>query len=126
MENYHDEHEDHTKRTALGFLAGVVIGGLAGAGTMLLLAPQSGRRTRDQIRHKGVELREQATETIEEAVVQARATGRQISAGVHKQADKLQQQAEKIQQRGQDMLDGQKERWSPVIEAGQKAVQGSA
>jgi len=32
MENYHDEHEDHTLRTAMGFLAGIVIGGLAGAG----------------------------------------------------------------------------------------------
>jgi gas vesicle protein len=127
MENYDDEHEpgDQNVQMALGFLAGILIGGLAGAGTMLLLAPQSGKRTRAQIQHKGVELRDQATESIEDAMDQARATGRHISAGVHKQADKIQQKAEKIQQRGQDMLDDQKERWSPVVEAGQKAVQGT-
>ncbi len=127
MAKHHDEHEqseqseygEQNVRTALGFLAGVVVGSLAGAGTMLLLAPQSGKRTRDNIRHKGLELRDEATDTIEDAMTQARRTGRHISAGVHKQAAK-------IQQRGQDMLDEQKERWSPVVEAGQKAVQGSA
>jgi gas vesicle protein len=118
MENYDDEYE-HNVQMALGFLAGVLIGGLAGAGAMLLLAPQSGKRTRAQIRHKGLELRDQATDTIEDATAQARATGHHISAGVQKQA-------EKIQQRGQDMLDDQKERWSPVVEAGQKAIHGTA
>ncbi len=126
MENEHDEYEqsDHNVRRALGFAAGILIGGLAGAGTMLLLAPQSGKRTRAQIRHKGLELRDQATDTIEEALVEARATGRHISASVHKQADKIQQQAEKMQQRGQEVINAQKERWSPVVEAGQKAVNG--
>ena len=128
MEDHHDEHDEgeHNVQMAVTFLAGILIGGLAGAGTMLLLAPQSGKRTRDKIRHKGLELREQATETLEDAMGQARDTGRHISAGVHKQADKIQHQADKIQKRGQDMLDEQKERWSPVVEAGQKAVKGTA
>jgi gas vesicle protein len=127
MEHYHDEdeHSEYNVQAALGFLAGIVIGALAGAGTMLLLAPQPGKQTRDQIRHKGLELRDQATDTIKNAMTQARSTGRHISAGVNKQADKIQQKAEKIQQRGHDMLDEQKERWSPVVEAGQKAVQGT-
>ena len=126
---YHDdetEHDDHNGQTALGFLAGLVIGGLAGAVTMLLMAPQSGQRTRAQIQRKGMALREQASDTLEETMDQARDTGRQISATVQKQADKLQRQAGKIQQRGQDMLDEQKERWSPVVEAGQKAAKGSS
>jgi gas vesicle protein len=127
MEHDDDEHEqsEYNVQAALGFMAGIVIGGLAGAVTMLLLAPQSGKRTRAQIRHKSLELRDQATDSIDDAMNQARTTGRHISASVHKQADKIQQQAEKIQQRGQDMLDEQKERWSPVVEAGQKAVNGS-
>ena len=111
-------------QAALGFLAGILIGGLAGAGTMLLLAPQSGKRTRAQIRHKSLELRDQATDTIEEAMTEARATGQHLTARVHKQADKIQQQADKLQQRGQEVIDAQKERWSPVVEAGQKAVNG--
>jgi gas vesicle protein len=105
-------------QTALGFLAGALIGGLAAAGTMLLFAPQSGKQTRDQIRQKSLELRDQATETVEEAVAQARATSRHISESV-------QQQAEKLQHRGQEMLAEQKERWSPVVEAGKKAAAGS-
>lgn len=40
------------------FLAGFVLGGLAGAFTALLLAPQSGEETRTQIRDKSIELKE--------------------------------------------------------------------
>ena len=126
MEHYDDEHEhgNNNLRTALGFMAGILIGSLAGAGTMLLLAPQSGQRTRTQLRRKGEDLRDQAVDGMEDAMVQARATSRHITARVHKQADKIQQQAEKIQQRGQDLLDAQK-RWSPVVEAGKDAVKGA-
>ena len=127
MENYEEENgsNNNQMQRALGFVAGLLIGSLAGAGTMLLLAPQSGKRTRAQIRHQGLELRDQATETIDDALTQARTTGHQISATVQKQAEKVQKQAEKVQQRGQDLIDGQKERWSPVVAAGQKAVNGS-
>ena len=38
------------------FLSGMFIGGLIGAATALLVAPQSGEETRDTIRDKGVEL----------------------------------------------------------------------
>ena len=124
MENYNGQDEQNG-RTALGFLAGLLIGGLAGAVTTLLMAPQSGERTRAQIQSKGVAWREQATDSIEETLEQARVSGRRLTAGVQKQADKIQHQAEKLQQRGQDLLDEQKERWSPVAEAGQKAVNGA-
>jgi gas vesicle protein len=109
---------EHTGHGAKGFLAGMLLGGLAGAGAMLLLAPNSGKRTRDQIQQRSIELRGHAVEAVEDAVAQTRAKVEQITAGVHKQA-------EKIQQRGQDLLDEQKERWSPVVEAGQKAVHGT-
>jgi len=126
MENYSDENEyhEHTGRAALGFLAGILVGGLAGAGTMLLLAPQSGKRTRVQIRRKGIDLRDQAVDSMEDVLDQARSTSRQIAAEVHKQADNLQLQADKMQQRGQHALAVQKERWAPVVEAGKTAVNG--
>jgi gas vesicle protein len=97
MENYDEEseHDEHYGHTIRGFLAGVLIGGLAGAGTMLLMAPQSGQRTRTQIRRTGVALRDQAMDSVEDAMDQARETSQQITANVHKQADKLQQKAEK-------------------------------
>ena len=53
------------------FLAGFVLGGLVGAVTALLLAPQSGEETRLQIHDKSIELKDKATETAEEYRVRA-------------------------------------------------------
>jgi gas vesicle protein len=44
------------------FLSGMFIGGLAGAVTALLVAPQSGEETREMIRDKGVEVRDKGIE----------------------------------------------------------------
>ena len=53
------------------FLAGFVLGGLAGAVTALLLAPQSGEETRTQIHDKSIELKDKAAVTAEEYRVRA-------------------------------------------------------
>jgi gas vesicle protein len=42
------------------FLAGFLIGGLVGAATALLLAPQSGEETRTVIKSRSIELKEKA------------------------------------------------------------------
>ena len=117
MDNHSQEHENDANNT-WGFLAGLLIGGLAGAAAMLLMAPQSGKRTRAQIQLKGMELRDQTTEAVEDTLKQARSKGRQIRADVREKADEL-------QQRGQDVLDEQKEHWSALVKAGKTAVQGS-
>ena len=101
----------------LGFIGGLLVGGLAGAATMLLVAPQSGKRTRSKIQQSSIELREQATDAIEDALAQTRHKAHQMKASVH-------DQAEAIQQRGQDVLEEQKERLSALVEAGKTAVQG--
>ncbi|MCZ7668341.1 MAG: YtxH domain-containing protein [Chloroflexi bacterium] len=46
------------------FLAGFVIGGLVGAATALILAPQSGEQTRHQIADKSEDLRSASGERI--------------------------------------------------------------
>lgn len=46
------------------FLGGLLLGGAAGAGAMLLLAPQSGKKTRKQIQRKGRKMRKQTAKTI--------------------------------------------------------------
>lgn len=48
------------------FLAGFVIGGLVGAATALILAPQSGEETRSQIAGKSQELRSQSGERLQQ------------------------------------------------------------
>jgi gas vesicle protein len=117
LDNHNHEHENGVNQLG-GFFAGLLIGGLAGAVAMLLLAPQSGKKTRAKIEQKSIELREQTTEAVEDAMAQARTKGRQIRADVREKADEL-------QQRGQDVLDEQKERLSTLVKAGKTAVQGS-
>lgn len=100
------------------FFAGLLLGSLAGAGAMLLLAPHSGQRTRAQIQQKSIALRDQTTETVEDAVDHVRTTAHHIKAGVRKEAKGL-------EHRGQELLDAQVERVSTAIEDVKTAVQGS-
>ena len=113
-DNHSGEHEhdtDEPRGSWVGLLAGLLIGGLAGALSgglvgavaMLLLAPQSGKRTRAKLQWKSHDLREQTAETMEDAVAQARVEVRQIAHDVRKQADEL-------EQRVAVLLDGQKGR----------------
>ncbi|MBK7895575.1 MAG: YtxH domain-containing protein [Anaerolineaceae bacterium] len=79
------------------FLGGLLLGSVAGAGAMLLMAPQSGKKTRKQILRRGQKVRKQTAKTVKHTV-------------------------EQVQEHAQDVLDDQKERWEPVIEAGKTAV----
>lgn len=48
------------------FLAGFVIGGLVGAATAIILAPQSGQETRDQIASKSNELLQSGSARVQQ------------------------------------------------------------
>jgi len=76
--------------TVWGFLGGLLVGGLAGAVAMLLLVPQSGKKTRTQIQQKSIELREQTTDAVKDALAQTRGKARQVRASVHDQAEAIQ------------------------------------
>jgi gas vesicle protein len=106
----------------LVFIAGLLLGGLIGAGVALLLAPQSGHKTRRQIQRKGRDLREQTTDaitdTIDDGVAQVRTKAQQVTSGI-------QEQTEALQQRGQDVVGKGKERFAAVVEAGKAAVNGT-
>lgn len=75
-------NENHLVNKVLGVLAGILIGGLAGAVAMLLLAPQSGRDTRKQIREKGIELRDRTSEMMEDTMAQVRRNTNKLTMGV--------------------------------------------
>ena len=76
-------HENQEYRyptnNVFGVLVGMLIGGLAGAMTMLLLAPQSGKDTRKQLQEKSIELRDWKTEMVEDALVQVRSNPAKIT-----------------------------------------------
>jgi gas vesicle protein len=102
MDNPKQEHESEGGNAG-GFLAGLLVGGLAGAGTALLLAPESGKRTRADIHQKGIVLRDQAVESVENTMAEARIKARRITAPARRQAKEL-------QHRGQEILDEQRDR----------------
>lgn len=102
----------------LVFSAGLLIGSLISAGVTLLLAPQSGKKTRRQIRRKSRDLREQTTDALEDSVDQVRAKAHEVTTGI-------QEKTTVLQQRGKDVVDKGKERWDAVVSAGKAAVNGS-
>jgi len=53
-------------KNILSMIAVFAVGGLIGAGTMLLMAPQSGEKTREVIRKKSVEFKDKAVNSAEE------------------------------------------------------------
>jgi len=96
----HTDRSDHTK----SLLAGLLMGGLAGTAVMMLLAPQSGEKTRDQIQSKVIELRDEATETADNAVSQVRRKSKQVSTEVGEKVEELKQRSEKLIDEQRDHL----------------------
>jgi gas vesicle protein len=72
---------------SVGLWTGLLVGGMAGFGAMMLFAPQSGKRTRSQIRQKGTELHLRATETFDDLVALPRYDNRIILAGSREKAN---------------------------------------
>jgi len=89
----------------------MLIGGLAGAVTMLLLAPQSGKDTRKQIQEKGVELRDRTTELVEDTMAQVRTKANKLTAD--------------LKDRSQEIAVTQLDHVSEAAQAGKKAIQSS-
>jgi gas vesicle protein len=82
------------------FLSGVVLGGLVGAAVALLLAPQPGEETREQLREKSLELKDRMIELSEEA----------------------RKKAEEFQSEGRATVETQTARVKEAIEEGKQAA----
>ena len=68
---------------AISFFAGFLFGGIIGAGVALLLAPQAGEETREQIRSQGIELKGRAGEAAslaQERAAELEARGKVVLA----------------------------------------------
>jgi gas vesicle protein len=86
----HHDYEDDERREKRGggFLSGFMFGGLIGAALGLVLAPRSGEETRQMIRDRGVELRDQVSRGVEE----------------------VKASADQLQQRGRDFVEENRDR----------------
>jgi len=79
-----------------GFLAGLFIGSLIGVGLTILLAPQSGQKTRRQIRDRSFELKDQVEEGIAGAQAQSREVVEQQTDRVKGAVDKAKDKVGKV------------------------------
>jgi gas vesicle protein len=115
MTHEYQEYE-HSGNTLTGVLIGVLVGGLAGAVTMLLLAPQSGKDTRMQLQKKGIQLRDRATEIVDDSMEQVRM-----------QADKIavsgREKIKELTQHGQEIAMEQLDHVSEAAQSGKNAIQ---
>ena len=75
---------DTDKRSSVNLLTGLLFGALAGFGAMMLLTPQSGKKTRIQIGEKSIELQDRATDTYDDLVVLSRFDNRKILTGTQR------------------------------------------
>ena len=78
---------DTELRDSVGLLTGMLIGWLAGFGAMLILAPQSGKRTRAQIMQKSMELQGWAADIFDDLVMLSHFDNRKILAGAREIAE---------------------------------------
>ena len=116
MEN-NEEHVYNTKNTKT-VLLGLLIGGLTGAAASLLLAPQSGKRLRTQIRQESIQLSDRATESIDKTAAQVRSETNRITAEVLEKVGEL-------KQLGQDKLVEQMDHISSALDTGKTAVEAA-
>lgn len=86
------------------FMAGFVIGGLVGAATALILAPQSGAETRAQIASKGDELWHTSEQQFLEYRDKAETTVSQTQAKVQETSGQVQERARIVLDEGKSML----------------------
>jgi gas vesicle protein len=116
MINENQEFKYHTN--PLNVVVGMLIGGLAGAVTMLLLAPRSGKDTRMQIQEKGLELRDRTNEIVEDTLAQVRSSVNKITLDGREKLKEL-------KQHGQELAVEQLDHVSEAAQAGKKAIQSS-
>lgn len=117
MENHIEESTNDTNNIK-SILLGLLIGGLTGAAGMLLFAPQSGKRTRTQIRQEGIQLRDRTTTKIKKAAEQVRSETERITTEVRDRVGELQQS-------GQNKLAEQMEHVSMDLDAWNMAAEAA-
>ena len=114
--NIENQEPEYINHNVLGILLGMLIGSLAGAVTMLLLAPQSGKDTRIQIRKKGIELRGRTAKMMDDAMAQLRLDRNKFTMDGRRKAKESFHQ-------GQELVIEQLEHASDAALAGKKAIQ---
>jgi len=91
----------------ISVITALVIGSLAGAGTMLLVAPKSGKKTRAELQGRALKLRKQTAKTMKGTVTQVKS------------------KAQDLGHQGQGLLAKQVDHVSHAVKVGRKAILAS-
>ncbi len=97
------------------FLVGFLVGGVAGAVTALLLAPQSGSETRTMIHDRAIELKDKASATVDEAYKQAESAALEARAKFDDLAKMTKERAQELKSQGALILEEQKGKIASAI-----------
>ena len=90
------------------FLAGTILGVMAGAITLLLTAPQPGAKTRAELQQGVEQFRERTAETVKERV------------------ELVKNKANQLQHQGKGLIIKQLDRVTQMAQSGKKAIEESA
>jgi len=114
------EIEPHAGMKSPGkLIAGLLIGGLVGAATLLLVAPKSGQDTRKYIQTKAIELRDKSTAAVENVSGQVGSKAGQIKTS-------LSSKTMELTQKGKQMLARQLDSLSAAARNGSLSLQGKS
>ena len=105
------------------FVAGFLVGGLVGAATALLMAPQSGEETRAIITEKSIELKDAATTAAEDAIARAEAAAAEARAYADDLRVKAEEAIANIQKAQNQAVDEIKEATDDAVDDGEAATE---
>jgi len=94
------------------FLVGFVVGGLTGAITALLIAPQSGEETRGVIKERAIELKDKATTSMGEVYTSAEAAATEAVKKAEVLLAQAKETAAELQKKGAVVIEEQKSKIS--------------
>lgn len=88
--------EGITMSQVKGFFSGLLVGGLVGAGLMLLFAPKAGKKTRAQILHQYDDLRDQVVESLEDVDEEVTSKARHLASDARRKMKGMQHRGEAL------------------------------